>query len=391
MKHINFIIFFSIFLTIYLSVNFYIFIRGWQAIPRIIPLKAAYLIVFTALSLSYIFGRILERFTICTTSDICIWIGSFWLSMMLYLFLAVVFLDILRLANHLLHFFPASVTFHYERAKLVVLTAVIAVVSVTVLLGHINTLYPRMKTLDITISKNAGPLKSLSIVLVTDIHLGTLISNARLNKMVKRINRIKPDIVLLGGDIVDEDLGPVIERNLGETLKAIASKYGTYAITGNHEYIGGVEAAHRYLHEHNIRLLRDTAVKIDHFYLVGREDRSIRRFLGRDRKPLDAIMETVDKKYPVILMDHQPFGLHNALENGVDLQLSGHTHHGQLWPFNYITGLIYEISWGYKKSGHTHFYVSCGYGTWGPPVRTSTRPEIVHIRMRFNGTATSGR
>jgi predicted MPP superfamily phosphohydrolase len=391
MKMINFIIFFSIFLTIYLSVNFYIFIRGWQVIPRGTPLRTAYLIVFTALSLSYIFGRVLERFTICKTSDICIWIGSFWLSMMLYLFLAVLFLDILRLANHFLHFFPASITSHYERAKSVTLIAVIAIVSVTVLLGHINTLYPRIKTLDIAIPKDAGTSGSLSIILVSDIHLGTIISNARLHKMVKRINRIKPDIVLLGGDIVDEDLGPVIEKNLGETVKTIESKYGTYAITGNHEYIGGVEAAHRYLLEHNITLLRDTAVKVDHFYLVGREDRSIRRFTGKHRKSLNTIMEKVDRAYPIILMDHQPFGLQDALENGVDLQLSGHTHHGQLWPFNYITGLIYEISWGYKKRGHTHFYVSCGYGTWGPPVRTSTRPEIVHIRLQFNGTSTARR
>jgi predicted MPP superfamily phosphohydrolase len=391
MKHTNFIIFFSIFLTIYLSVNFYIFIRGWQVIPRGTPLRAAYLIVFTALSLSYIFGRVLERYTICKTSDLCIWIGSFWLSMMLYLFLAVLFLDILRLANHFLHFFPASITSHYERAKLFTLIAVIAIVSATVLIGHINTLYPRIKVLDIEIPKDAGTIKSLNIILVSDIHLGTIISNARLNGMVKRINRIKPDIVLLGGDIVDEDLAPIIEKNLGETLKTIESRYGTYAITGNHEYIGGVEAAHRYLMEHNITVLRDTAVKVGSFYLVGREDRSISRFLGRNRKSLNDIMEGVDKTHPVILMDHQPFGLRDAVVNGVDLQLSGHTHHGQLWPFNYITEKIYDISWGYKKIGTTHFYVSCGYGTWGPPVRTSTRPEIVHIRLRLNGTPTARR
>jgi predicted MPP superfamily phosphohydrolase len=384
MKHINFIIFFSIFLTIYLSVNFYIFIRGWQALPRVTPLRAAYLVLFIALSLSYIFGRVLERFAICKTSDICIWTGSFWLGMMLYFFLAVLFLDIVRLANHFLHLFPASITANYEKAKLLTLIAVIAIVSATVLLGHINTLYPRIRTVDIGISKDGGTLKDLNIILVTDIHLGTIISNARLNGMVERINRLKPDIVLLGGDIVDEDLAPVIEKNLGETLKRIESRYGTYAITGNHEYIGGVEASHRYLMEHNITVLRDTAVKVGSFYLVGREDRSIRRFLGRDRKSLNDIMEGVDRKHPVILMDHQPFGLRDAVVNGIDLQLSGHTHHGQLWPFNYITEKIYEISWGYKKIGNTHFYVSCGYGTWGPPVRTSSRPEIVHIRLRFN-------
>ena len=82
-------------------------------------------------------------------------------------------------------------------------------------------------------------------------------------------------------------------------------------------------------------------------------------------------------------MDHQPFALHEAAETGVDLQLSGHTHHGQMWPFNFVTSAIYELSYGYLRKQNTHYYVSCGYGTWGPPVRTSSRPEIVDITLNF--------
>ena len=95
-------------------------------------------------------------------------------------------------------------------------------------------------------------------------------------------------------------------------------------------------------------------------------------------------MKGVDHSMPVILMDHQPFGLHEAVENGVDLQLSGHTHHGQLWPFSFITKRVYELSWGYLKIGDTHFYVSCGVGTWGPPVRTGNSPEIMNIILSFD-------
>ena len=91
----------------------------------------------------------------------------------------------------------------------------------------------------------------------------------------------------------------------------------------------------------------------------------------------------VDKSLPIILMDHQPFKLDEAVRNGVDVQLSGHTHHGQLWPFHFITKKVYELSWGYKLKGNTHVYVSSGVGTWGPPVRTGNRPEIVHLRLRF--------
>jgi uncharacterized protein len=158
-----------------------------------------------------------------------------------------------------------------------------------------------------------------------------------------------------------------------------------YAITGNHEYIGGATRACKYLESHGIKMLRDTALFIDNsFWLAGREDRDIARFDGQNRKPLNEIMGKVDFKNPVILMDHQPFHLKEVANAGVDLQLSGHTHHGQIWPFNYITQAIYEVSMGYKRIENTHFYVSCGYGGWGPPIRIGNRPEIVNIRLNFD-------
>jgi len=119
------------------------------------------------------------------------------------------------------------------------------------------------------------------------------------------------------------------------------------------------------------------------FTIVGREDRSYNRGSARRRKSLEELMKGVDRSLPVILMDHQPFALEEAVSHSVDLQLSGHTHHGQLWPFNFITKRVYELSWGYLKKGATHIYVSCGVGTWGPPVRTGNRPEIVNIKLSF--------
>jgi len=130
--------------------------------------------------------------------------------------------------------------------------------------------------------------------------------------------------------------------------------------------------------------LRDRTVKINgSIYIIGREDRTIRQFSGKQRKPLAELMRQVDKNLPILLMDHQPFGLNEAEENGVDLQLSGHTHHGQIFPINFITNAVYEKSWGYLQKGKTHIYVSCGVGTWGPPVRVGNRPEILNITIRF--------
>ncbi len=106
--------------------------------------------------------------------------------------------------------------------------------------------------------------------------------------------------------------------------------------------------------------------------------------MGTKRKTLVELVKNTDAQYPHILLDHQPFKLEQAVANGIDLQLSGHTHHGQLWPFNFITRLIYEKSWGYLQKGTTHFYVSCGVGGWGPPVRTVSRPEIVQLILHFD-------
>ncbi|MBT7697695.1 MAG: metallophosphoesterase, partial [Desulfobacterales bacterium] len=252
--------------------------------------------------------------------------------------------------------------------------------------GYINSINPVLTNLNIIIEKKVNSLKSLNVVMVSDIHLGTIISNSRLTRLVDSINKLNPDIVLFAGDIVDEDITPVIVNNLGDILKNIKSKYGTYAVTGNHEYIGGVDAADKYLNEHNIIVIRDSKVKIDNsFYIVGREDISSKYMMNKERKSLNKIMVDIDKSYPVIMLDHQPYELSNAVKNGVDLQLSGHTHNGQIWPLNYITDKIFEIGRGYKKIENTHFYVSNGFGTWGPPIRVGSRPEIVSINVVFNG------
>lgn len=385
MRKLQFFIFFSIAILLLGLINFYVSLRGWQAVSSVPVLKPYYLPLVLFLSLSYVVGRILERVSLNWLSSTLVWIGSFWLAAMTYFVLTLLAVDFLRLINYFVPFFPLFMTQDYERAKLITALIVTVGVTLTIILGYINAKNPRIKILNINIPKNSHPTKSLNIVVASDIHLGTIVCKARLEHIVEKINALDPDLVLLPGDIVDEDLGPVIKQNLGETLRKIRSKFGVVGITGNHEYIGGVEEAYRYLIAHNIIVLRDSVIKInDSLYVVGREDLSVRQFTGKRRKPLDEIMTGVDKTLPVILMDHQPFRLEDAVQNGVDLQLSGHTHHGQLWPFNFISKKVYEVSWGYKKKGDTHIYVSCGVGTWGPPVRTGNTPEIVNIRLTFS-------
>ncbi|MFH1161517.1 MAG: metallophosphoesterase [bacterium] len=384
MKNTQFIIFLSVVILVYGSVNLYIFLRGFQAIPAGSCWRPWFSVIFWGFVSTFILARVLEQITPSILSAAMTWIGSFWLGFMLFFFLAVAAIDLARLLNSLFHFFPASFYMNPAYTKLFTFFIVLGFSVILVVGGFIYARMPRIKELHITISKPKAKPGTLTIVMVSDIHLGTIIASRKANRLVEKINSIDPDIVLFAGDVVDEDLAPVIKNNLGEALSGIKSRLGVYAITGNHEYIGGVGPAVNYLEDHGINILRDTAILVDdQFYLVGRDDRDKPRFTGKSRKELKDIIQGVDTSYPVILMDHQPFHLSKAAELGVDLQLSGHTHHGQLWPFNYITKAIYELSWGYKRIGNTHFYVSSGYGTWGPPLRLGNRPEIVVVDILF--------
>jgi len=378
MSKLRFAAFLSTALAIYGLLNLYIYEHGLE-ICRGDHCKTPYLAVFLVLSVLYIGGRFLERIWLSWVSSALVWLGSFWLAAMVYFLLASVVVDIVRLLGVFLPILPANVP--AATIGIVVVACVFALVAG----GYVNALRPRITSMSLTVSQNGSRMKSLTIAVASDIHLGTIVCKARLERIVGKINALAPDLVLLPGDVVDEDLGPVVKQNLGETLRKIRSRYGVIAITGNHEYIGGVEAASRYLSEHGITVLRDSSIILDgSIRVVGREDRSIGQFSRRKRKSLQELLASVDSKGPVILLDHQPFGLEEAERNQVDVQLSGHTHHGQLWPFNLITSRIYEVSWGYKQKGRTHVYVSSGVGTWGPPVRIGNHPEIVHITLTLD-------
>ncbi|MCX6279264.1 MAG: metallophosphoesterase [Bacteroidetes bacterium] len=385
MKAGAFILFVTIVTIVYGLVNSYIFIRGLQAIPESSAWRSWYIWGFWIIASTFILARFMERAYPCFFTGIVTWIGSFWLAFLLYFILAALLADTGRLLNHFFHIFPASFYTDYQKTKAIALLIAIGLVTIVVVAGFINARIPRIKKLDIHIAKVVDGDKTLNIVMASDIHLGTIISRRKANRLVSTINSLNPDIILFTGDVVDEDLAPVIKNNLGANLLQLKSKLGVFAVTGNHEYIGGAERAIKYLTEHGITMLRDSAVFIDkRFWLVGRDDRDKSRFTGKQRKDLAVVMKPVDRSCPVILMDHQPFNLEKSVEAGVDLQLSGHTHHGQMWPFNYVTTAIYELSSGYKKIANTHFYVSNGFGTWGPPVRLGNRPEIVVIKLHFD-------
>ncbi|MBN3035371.1 MAG: metallophosphoesterase [Bacteroidales bacterium] len=383
MKGFQFAIFLSVVLLVYYLVNLYICHRGLQALPDGSPMRPWFRAVFLTLAFSYPAARILERIWLSPVSDVLTWVGSFWLGAMLYFFLIVLAIDLVRAIDFFIPFIPGALR-PDEALRTYLLFGAVALTFTVLLAGHINAVRPQVRHLALTVNKPLVARETLRLAMVSDIHMGTLVGPRRTARMVRDINALEPDLILLAGDIVDEDLAPVLRFNLGESLRKLKAHMGVYGITGNHEYIGGAEAACRYLEEHGVTMLRDSAVLADGWlYIAGREDRDKPRFSGMPRVSLDTLLKDIDFSRPVILMDHQPFHLDKTARFPVDLSLSGHTHHGQMWPLNYITRAIYEISRGYRKIRNTHAYVSSGYGTWGPPVRTGNRPEIVLIELRF--------
>ncbi|GAB4340506.1 MAG: metallophosphoesterase [Calditrichia bacterium] len=378
MKLSGFIIFLSVVLSIYGVVNFYIYRRGILPLGTVLQSRGLVIAVFLGLLLAYPLGRILESYFRNGFTTTLTTVGSFYLAIMVYTFLLLLVLDLAGILLKMVSLQSVTAFLKHWRGGLAVGLAVILTV-----VGHINALHPVVRQLKVHIPKKNEARRHLRIVMASDIHLGTIIRNSRLEEIVDLINAQKPDLILFPGDLVDEDVAPVAEQKMGQTFQKLQAPLGIYAVTGNHEYFSGVKAAVSYMKEAGVRVLQDQWVEIDSgLVLVGRKDRTAER-MGTGRKSLEEVLEGVNPQKTIILMDHQPFHLEEAEQNGVDLQLSGHTHHGQLFPFNWITNRVYEKSWGYHRRGTTQYYVSCGVGTWGPPVRLGNRPEIVVLELEF--------
>jgi predicted MPP superfamily phosphohydrolase len=348
--------------------------------------RAVFFSLMGILIVAYPLGRALNGPARGRLSDALLHGGSFYMALLVNLFFALVALDVFRLANRAVRFFPRAWAADPHGFGVIAFAVVFGVSVLGVVGGYLNALHPRLRTLDIRIDRPAGAGRGrLNVVVASDIHLGTIMESRRLSTIVARINALEPDIVLLPGDIVDESVSLAEEEKMTSELRSIRAPLGVFSVPGNHEYYGGFAKNMEYLARGGVRVLQDEALAVGGaFVLAGRKDPTALRF-GDTRKTLPEILEGagVDRTLPVILLDHQPLRLKQAEEAGVDFQLSGHTHAGQLFPLNLINKMIYEQYWGYLKKGRTQYYVSCGVGTWGPPVRTGSVPEIVRLEIRF--------
>ena len=223
--------------------------------------------------------------------------------------------------------------------------------------------------------KSLKPLpREYKLVMLSDLHLGYHNPRRELARWVDLVNAEHPDFILIAGDIIDGSMRPLIEERMSEEFHRLNAPI--YACLGNHEFYAGHPESKQFCQDAGILLLIDETAVIDScIVIVGRDDRSNMR-----RKPIKDLME--NKNLYSIVLDHQPYNLDRAEAAGVDFQLSGHTHRGQVWPISWITDRIYECSWGSHQRGNTQFYISSGIGIWGGKFRIGTQSEYVVATLR---------
>ncbi|TWI59699.1 hypothetical protein IQ10_00119 [Halalkalibacter nanhaiisediminis] len=354
---------------VYNLLTFYIGWNGWVWLHTTFQLENAmiYALVVLILAYGYFIGKIGPRFLFFKI------IGSYWMALVQY---ALLIFPLANLVVWLFQFTTISQETIIFWTGIVVMTTLLFIFS----LGTFNAYQPIIRTYKIQLTKQAGSFNKLRIAMASDMHFGYLSGKSHLQRLIKNVHQIQPDLILLPGDIIDDEPEPFIRKKMGDDMKQLKAPLGTFGILGNHEYYGGkIPEYLKEMESTDIKILLDDVILIkDSFYLIGRRDRT-----EKDRLELETLMKNVDKTLPVIMMDHQPYHLDQAEEAGVDIMLSGHTHRGQMAPNHLITKRIFELDWGYMKKHHLHTIVSSGFGFWGPPLRIGSRSEIVQIDIEF--------
>lgn len=380
MKIRDMVIFFVVVFVIYFSANSYIFIKGYRALTGHFSLFI-YSATFIVLASFFIVGKILERSSSSVIVDVLNVAGGFWLAFMLYSFLLLLISDIAIAGGRIAGIIETGqlpVIRYYSYLFVLIVSSVI------IISGFINSVMPVEKRYSLEINSETISNTPVRIVAVSDVHLGSVVRRRSLRELSAMINRANPDIIFFLGDLVDGEINPVLRDDLLSSLSLPDNGAEVIAITGNHEFIGGIGQTLPYLENSGLNVLSDDLLVLKSgIQVIGRTDRDSFRYYGKRRKALSELLELTDPDRPVIILDHQPPGKNEVIGGNFDLMLSGHTHNGQMWPFSYIVRSIFKTSYGLSTDGRRNFIVSSGFGTWGPRVRIGSRSEIVIIDLSF--------
>jgi predicted MPP superfamily phosphohydrolase len=374
------IIFISIYLAVYGGMHFYLYRRlrlGFE-------LSKGQRTAVVAFLLMMVFGPLLSRWLeglgwLGLTESVAIlvfgWMGVLFLSASLFFFV-----DILRFLGWLLR--------HVARISLPGMVVgwrslFVGIVSVSVvasLFGFYEAREIRVERVVLPTNKLPAGVERYRVVQLSDVHLGVLTDEAWLRRIVKEVNGLKPDLIVATGDIIDSNVASAMPFQA--TLSMLQASDGKYGVAGNHEFFAGIEKSVAYMGEVGFVMLRGKRVMIKPWlHLLGVDDREGRHSGAALVEHEPSLMAANEAQAITILLKHQPVVRHESIGK-FDLQLAGHVHQGQIFPFRILTWLAYPIAMGLSDLGQgSQIYVTRGAGTWGPPIRLLAPPEITLFEL----------
>lgn len=355
--------FFIVALTIMLVMQAYVSWHVWRVLPFSTPVKVIIMLLMLAALACMVMQFKSDSLSLGAATTMYE-VGNSWLVIMFYLLMAFLVLDIARLV----HLIPASWLKNNGITSLVMTGLML----VTFIGGNIHYHNKQRQEIHLTTEKQLE--RPLKIVMLSDLHAGFHNRRAEVGRWVDLINAENADLILIAGDMIDGNVRPLLAQGTAEELRRLNAP--AFACLGNHEYIARIDKAVDLIGQTGITLLRDSTAAVGNVTIAGRDDRSNRR-----RKSVEQLVQGENADNYIILLDHQPFRLDEAAQNNVDLQLSGHTHRGQVWPLNWVTKKMYECDYGQYRLGNTDYYVSSGMGIWGGKFRIGTCSEYAVITI----------
>lgn len=390
-------------LPFYLGVSSYMMFRFFYWMKHCnhrfnwLRFKVPFAVVYLFMALSPVIAFLLPKSAVAIVIRR---LSTYWIGIMLYSLLYVVLFDLLRLiAKHT----KLKNTLLFSRGSVISIGSVVVACAVaTCLYGIFNARNIKVNEYSVTVNKSCGSDKHLKAVLVADLHMGYAIGVDHITNMVEKINQQDADIVIIAGDIFDNSYDGMDDpEGIKAQLKSIKSKYGVYAVYGNHDidekilmgftFDWGGKQLHsekmtNFMKECNIKLINDESVLInDEFYLVGRRDTDKPGTEDGTRAEISELTKDLDKTKPIFVLSHEPDELQKTADAGADIDFSGHTHDGQLFPGNLTIGLFWENPCGMIKKDNMYSIVTSGVGVYGTFMRVGTDAEICSADIDFAG------
>ncbi len=375
---------YGLLVVVYVLLNVYLGVRGWQAFSNHLYLPAYVAMLACVALILPIAAYLLDQGRkVSVMPKMIAYAGFYWTAFFIYAVIIMILSDIAGLINQfgnnwLFKNLPPSLLNNRQ-------TEVVVVFSLSVLLLAVGTWLARQPRITGYLLNIAKPMprRPLRIVLLSDIHYGSMVSTANLEKMARRVKAQHPDLILLAGDLIDNSLDIMRQTDFAAQMSRLQAPLGVFAVLGNHELVNAdVDDTVRFFSDAGIRVLLDETVTIaDQLILAGRRERKTEFSGPLDQMTPQDLLADADHSKPIILMQHQPADLAQLEAAGIDIAVAGHTHGGQLFPLNILNRRHFTQTAAYRRQGNLHSIISDGYGTWGPPIRLGSRAEIVVIDL----------